>query len=371
MKKLAYVGVDYHIKTVVISVYLADEKEFHDTIRLNNETKMINKYMKKLSKKFDIRICYEASSSGYAFQRKMQALGYHCDVIAPSLIPRKPGDKRKNDIRDAKKLSKNYANDMLTIVHPPTEQEEAVRSLIRCRLALKNSEKRAKQQINSLLLAQGLRWNKSNWTNQHRQWLTKIEMSHNSSQMALQEYLALLDYLTSRLQHLDHQIEQIANSKLYAESVKKLKALKGIGALTAMVLITEITDFRRFPNPRALMAFLGLVPGENSSDDTGKDKNIPITKTGNHRCRTALIESVQHYVKKPYLSTAMKLQLSQVDAHSAVIAKKCMHRLHKRYWALVMKGKIRQKALTATAREFVGFIWALMQPSPAASIQAQ
>ena len=138
----------------------------------------------------------------------------------------------------------------------------------------------------------------------------------------------------------------------------------GIGTLTAMVLISEITDFRRFPNPGALMAFLGLIPGEDSSADTRK--NVGITKAGNRRCRTALIESVQHYVKRPYISAKMKKDLSQVDAQSVVIAKKCMHRLHKRYWTLTMKGKIRPVAITAIAREFVGFIWAMMmQPEPA------
>ena len=127
-----------------------------------------------------------------------------------------------------------------------------------------------------------------------------------------------------------------------------------------MLLITEITDFRRFPNPRALMAFLGLIPSENSSGD--KQRGGPITKTGNARCRTQLIECVQHYVKKPQISHQMKTDLAQVNPHSATIAVKCLKRLHKRYWALIMKGKLKPIALTAIAREFVGFIWAMMQP---------
>jgi len=133
-----------------------------------------------------------------------------------------------------------------------------------------------------------------------------------------------------------------------------------------MILITEITDFRRFPNPRSLMAFLGLIPGEESSD--GTSKNVGLTKAGNQRCRKALIESVRHYIKKPYLSAAMRQKLSQADVHTVVIAKKCLQRLHKRYWALVMRGKIANKAIAAIAREFVGFIWAVMQPVPVASV---
>jgi transposase len=165
--------------------------------------------------------------------------------------------------------------------------------------------------------------------------------------------------LQSRVKYLEEQIEQIANSEIYGSAVKKLRAFKGIGTLSAMLLITEITDFRRFPNPTALMAFLGLIPSENSSGD--KHRGGPITKTGNPRCRTQLIECVQHYVKKPEVSNQMSSDLAQVDPHSAAIAVKCLKRLNKRYWALTMKGKIRPVALTAIAREFVGFIWAMMQ----------
>jgi transposase len=178
--------------------------------------------------------------------------------------------------------------------------------------------------------------------------------------MVLDEHLAHLDYLQTRIKYLEQQIEQVADSEIYAPVVKKLRAFKGIGTLSAMLFIAEITDFRRFPNPRALMAFLGLIPSENSSGN--KQRGGPITKTGNPRCRTQLIECVQHYVRKPKISYLMKADLAQVDPHSAGIAVKCLERLHKRYWALTMKGKIRPVALTAIAREFVGFIWAMMQP---------
>ena len=364
MKKIAYVGIDYHLKTLTCAVLIEGEKELFDTIRFINTDKNIKKYMKKLSDTYEIRACYEASCNGYSFQRKMQSWGYHCDVIAPSLIPKKPGDRRKNDFRDARALVQHYAHGILTIVHPPTEQEESVRGFIRCRIAMKKNEKSVKQQINSLLLAQGLHWGKSKWTAQHRIWLKKIELQHENSQRVLDEYFGLLEYLSSRIQYLDQKIEDIANSEIYAPSVKKLKAFKGISTLTAMLLIAEITDFRRFPNPRALMAYLGLIPSEDTSDD--KQKGGAITKAGNNRCRTQLVESVIHYIKKPIISAKMKRDLKDVDAHSANIAIKCMKRLHKRYWSLVMKGKNSNKAKTAIAREFVGFIWAMMQPEPAA-----
>jgi transposase len=360
MKKIAYVGIDYHINVLSIAVIVKGQKELYETIRLKNDNKIIARYMKKLSKKFQIKACYEASSSGYSFQRKMTSWGFHCDVIAPSLIPKKPGNRRKNDFRDAKDLAKNYANDMLTFVRLPSEKEEALRSLIRCRLTFKESAKRVKHQINSLLLSQDFRWPKSKWTQQHRCWISQIKMPHVYLQHALDEYFNHLQYLESRLEYLEDQIEEIAASPIYASSVKKLRSFKGISTLTAMVLIAEITDFRRFANPRALMAFLGLIPSEHSSGD--KQQGGSITKTGNSRCRKLLVESVQHYYKRPYISHRMRKELAQVDPQSAHIAVNCLKRLHKRFWALTMKGKQRPVVITAIARELVGFIWAMMQP---------
>jgi transposase len=360
MKKIAYIGIDYHQNTLTIAVRVQDKNEIRETVRIRNKDKIIRMYLKKLSEKFTIRACYEASCSGYYFQRKMKSWGYHCEVIAPSSLPKKRGDRRKNDFRDARDLAHNYANGTLSIVHLPTEEEESVRSLVRCRMAFKETEKRAKHQINSLLLPQGLRWPRSKWTFQHRKWLWELKMPNEYLQQVLDEHLSHLDYIQTRIKYLDQQITQIAESDLYAPAVKKLRAFKGIATLSAMLFITEITDFRRFPNPRALMAFLGLIPSENSSGD--KQRGGPITKTGNPRCRTQLIECIQHYVKKPQISYLMKADLAQVDPQSAAIAVKCLNRLHKRYWALTMKGKIRPVALTAIAREFVGFIWAMMQP---------
>jgi len=360
MKTIAYLGIDYHLHSLTIAMMEEGKHKIKDVIRIKNDDKVILKYMKKLVKNYEIRSCYEASSSGYYFQRKMNEWGYHCDVIAPSLVPKKPGERRKNDFRDARDLVRNYASGLLTVVHPPSEEEESVRSLIRCRLALKETLKKAKQQINGLLLTQGIHWAGTKWTLKHKRWLLQLQLSHEASQKVLLEHIGHLEYLESRIKYLDKEIEQIAATEIYAPSVKKLRCFKGIGTLTAMLLIAEITDFRRFPNPRALMAFLGLLPSENSSGD--KQGGGPITKAGNTRCRKHLIESVQHYVKKPYISAQMKDELSRIDPQHANIAINCMKRLNKRYWALTMKGKIRPVALTAIAREFVGFIWAMMRP---------
>jgi transposase len=363
MSKIAYVGIDYHLNSLSIAVMVDGQKTPYETIRLKNDDKVIRKYMSKLAAQFQIKACYEASANGYSFQRKMAAWGYSCEVIAPALIPRKAGNHRKNDFRDALDLAQNHAHGELSIVHLPTEEEEAVRSLVRCRMAFREAARRVKQQINSLLLSQDQRWALSKWTDQHRKWLGRLHMPHGYLQQVFDEHLAHLDYLEVRIRHLDEQIGQIAISPVYAPAVKKLRAFKGIKTLTAMLLIAEITDFRRFSTPGALMAFLGLIPSEDSSGDTRKGG--PITKAGNRRCRTALIEAVQHYGKSPHISAQMKSNLSEVDASSGHIAIKCLKRLHKRFWALTLRGKLRSVAITAIAREFVGFIWAMMQPQPA------
>jgi len=366
MKRIAYIGIDYHMETVSAAVIIENEKDFFDTIRMSNNDEIILKYLKKISKKFEIKACYEASCNGYDFQRKMGKWGFNCDIIAPSLIPKKPGDKRKNDFRDAQNLTKLYANGQLTIVHPPTEEQESIRNLIRCRLNLKENEKNVKLQINSFILSQGLRWPNSKWTVKHRAWLSGLKLQESYSQQVLSEYLGHLEYLGARINNLDATIKKISESEIYEPSVKKLKAFKGLDILGAMILIAEITDFRRFPNPGALMAFLGLIPSENSSGN--KQKGGGITKTGNHRCRKQLIESVQHLMKKPIISYKMKKNLQEVDSGSANIAIKCMNRLHKRFWALMAKGKSRNKAKVAIAREFVGFIWAMMTQPESATI---
>jgi len=366
MKKIAYVGVDYHLNSLSIAVLIENDVNFHDLIRIKNQDNLILKYMKKLSKKYDIKTCYEASFSGYSFQRKMTAWGFHCDVIAPSLIPKKKGDRRKNDKRDAKDLAQTYANGMLTVVHVPTEFEESVRGLIRCRLSFKGLEKKTKNQIKSLLMSQDITCPfKNRWSKKYQSWLSNLELPEQHIKTILEEQLGLLNYTQSRIASLDDQIKDIAESRIYASSVKKLRAFKGIGTLTAMILIAEITDFRRFPNARSLMAFLGLIPSENTSGDNFR--HGPITKSGNSRVRKHIVEAVQHYPKATKVSQQMKEDLSHVDARTAQIVLNCTERLHKRYWHLALRGKTRSKALTAIAREFVGFIWAMMQPEPIAS----
>lgn len=365
MKKIAYVGIDYHLETISVAVMVEGEKDFYDEFKMRNEDRLIRRYLKKLSAGFDLRICYEASCSGFSFQRLLKSWGYNCDVIAPSSVPKQSGDRRKNDPRDARNLARHYSQGLLSVVHPQNEEQEAVRNLIRCRICMKQNEKQVKQMINSFLMSLGFSWRKTKWTEEHIIWMMNLEFPDSYSEQILDEYINHLGYLQSRIAYLDKKIESIAASQEYVERVNKLRAFRGVGTFSAMLFISEINDFKRFGHPRALMAFLGLLPSENSSGN--RQKGGAITKTGNVRCRTQLIESAQHFMKKPKITSRMKKDLEKVDARSAGIAVACMHRLHKRYWHLAMKGKPGNKAKAAVAREFCGFIWSMMQSEPAAA----
>ena len=313
--------------------------------------------MKKLSRTYELQTCYEAGSGGYEFHRRMSDWGYSCQVVAPSKIPQKPGDHVKTDFKDAENLAYQLRNGSLSFVHVPSPEEEAVRALIRCRRSLKEDSKRVKLRIFALLKTQGFHYPKSLWTKQHSAWMGELCLPPLLDDV-LTEYRTHLEYLNCRIADLDGKIENLSQTAPYAQPVQALKVLRGIGTLSAMTFIAEIVDFRRFATPKALMAYLGLTPSEYSSSTVkhyGK-----ITKAGNSACRKLLVECVQHYRKKPVPTLSLKAKWKGQPADRVQTAIRCMQRLHKRYWILE-KRKPKNVALVAIAREFVGFIWHLMQ----------
>lgn len=356
MKKIAYVGVDYHQAFLAVIVLPEGSGCPVQRVQLMNESKAIKKYMEKLSENYAIKACYEASSCGYVFYRQMLGWGYSCAVVAPSKIPRKPGDHVKTDFKDAENLAYQFRNGSLTFVHVPTEKEESVRALIRCRQSFKEDSKRIKMRINSLLQTQGYKYSGTNWTQSHGKWLNTLNLPGETGKV-LYEYQTHLEFLNARIEDLDGEIGKLAESAPYAKQVKALRVLRGIGTLSAMMLITEIVDFQRFPTAKSLMAYLGLTPSEHSS--AASKRYGGITKAGNGACRRILIECVQHYRKKPVPTAKLRGKWAGQPADQKSIAIKCMQRLHKRYWALEHR-KPKNVALVAVAREFVGFIWSLM-----------
>lgn len=320
--------------------------------------KMI-KMLSKRKKENEIKICYEAGPCGFAVKRILNKSGFSCEVIAPSLIPVQGGNRVKTDQRDAKKLARYYQAGELTMIYVPDEEQESVRNLVRSREDVKEDIRRYKQRIGHFLLRNGIKFSgKSNWTEMYKTWVKKIQLKTETDQFVLEHYMNTLEMLELQQKEQTEKIEEMAKTEEYKEKVNALCAYRGIGTLTAMIFISEIVDFRRFRSPKELMAYLGMTPSEYSSG--GKERKGSITKCGNSRVRKALVESAWHYVKKPIISKLMRDNLESVPKELRKSPLTALKRLHKRYFYLVLKGKSRQKAIVATARELSGFIWATM-----------
>ena len=356
MKTIAYAGTDVHQESITACVYVGNEQEPYIEKRMPNERKVVEKFYKRLSQEYDVRACYEASGNGYVFYRWLKELGISCEVIAPSLIPKKSGDRHKTDKRDALKLARYYRNGELTTVYIPEENEEASRSIVRLREQLSREARNAKQYLLKFLQLRGLSYKEgSNWTLKHRRYLRGLKFEQRLEQRVFDEYMLLLTYKEESLRKVDEEIYELAHGDIYRERVERLTMLKGVKETTAMGLITELVDFKRFSRPREMMAYLGLIPGERSS---GEEQTFQgITKTGNIRVRRLLIEAAWHYQHKP---SPLKRLDPRLDA-AWEIAQKAQRRLHDKYWRLVTRGKCTSKAVTAVARELAGFVWAIMK----------
>jgi transposase len=326
--------------------------------RVKNDHKALREYLGGLSRGVELRCCYEASSCGYVVYRWLREWGIECQVIAPSLMPRLPGDRQKTDGRDAYKLAIWNRGEQLTSVRVPDLVEEGVRTLVRCREAASQDVVRARHRLLKFLQGQGLIYRAGrNWTKRHWQYLRGIQFE-GSLRVVFDEYMSRLEYHLYRLQELDRKVEAIAQSQAFKSSVGVLCCLRGIGVLTAMVLLTEIIDFRRFGRAGQLMSYVGLVSSQHSSGNVVRMG--PITKTGNRRCRAALIESAWHYRHKPALGVRLKNALRNQSAEMGLISWKAQQRLYKKYWNVANR-KGNQKAVVAVARELTGFVWAIMQ----------
>lgn len=357
MKSIAYVGLDVHKDTVVAALYIDEEREPIIENSFANDLKSVRKVFKRWSDQYDLRCCYEASGCGYVVQRWLADMSIHCDVIAPSLIPVRPGDRIKTDRRDAKKLAKLYRAGELTCIHIPTQEEESARSLVRCRETMSKEIKQSKHYILKFLNLRGFIYRDGeNWTQKHWRYLRSLKFD-GADEIVWREYLCLLEYKLNRLDDLDKEIEAVAFSDAYKDVVGRLRCFKGIDTTSAMVLATEIGDWRRFESPAQLMSYLGLVPGAHNSGSSSS--RCSITKAGNSRCRRILTEAGWNYRHSPGLGEKLKTRQKGQDAEVISISWKAQHRLHKKYWKLSNRGAS-NKAVVAVARELVGFLWAAM-----------
>lgn len=358
MTKMTHVGLDVHKDSIAIAK-LKPESDVPLVWAIPNEPKAVRKaFGRMMGEAFELRCCYEAGPCGYALQRQLEAMGIDCVVVAPSLIPRKPGERIKTDRRDAVKLARLDRARELTPIHVPTPEGEAVRDLVRAREDNRRDIAAARNRLTNFLLRHGRIYREStHWTQKHRTWLVAQTFEHSGERLAFEHYLAAVDHLESCRDHLDKEIAEVASKPPYADLVQRLSCLRGIATLSAMVLATEIQDFRRFSHPRELMAYVGLVPSEHSSGRT--DRRGGITKTGNSNARRILIEAAWHYRRPPVMKNRILHALKNEPPARLALARKAQARLHKRYLRLVGRGKSRQAAVVALARELCGFVWSL------------
>jgi len=355
-----YVGLDVHKDS--ISIAIADEGRGGDVRvygKIANNYDQINKAMRKLiSQNSKLRCVYEAGPCGYTLYRHLQSKKIDCIVAAPALIPRKSGDRVKNDRRDAIKLAALHRAGELTAVYVPEPQDEALRDLVRTRSDFQRALRTVKQQINSFLLRHAIDYaGKTKWSKAHLKWLKDIKMPHPAQQVALTEYLDAMENTEARANRISQQIENFYQTWRLGPVVDALKCLRGISLISAVTVLAELGDLSRFDNPVQLMAYLGLVPSEHSSGNTIKKGGI--TKAGNTHVRKTLIESAQAYRLPARKSKTIRKRQEAMAEDIVAISWRAQLRLCHRYRKLIAKGKKHNVAITAIARELVGFIWAI------------
>lgn len=361
-QSITWVGIDAHKKSLQFAVKCGEKwQEFE----IANELKAIKRVARKLVKQApgEIRCCYEAGPTGYSLKRELEAAAPElvCEVIAPSLIPVKSGERVKTDRRDARKLAQYLEAGLLTEVHPPSEEDEALRDLTRCRGAMKADLVRARHRLSKLLLRHGVRYTagKKAWTGMYHKWLKTVRFEMRADQFVFDQYLLAIEQLQERIEHIEAELTRISQEDAYREPVGWLRCFKGVNTIAAITLLAEIHDFRRFESPRQLMSYLGLTPSERSSGESRKQG--PITKTGNTHARRMLVEICWHYRHRISVGKGLRERREGQPPWAIAIADKAQLRLSSRYQRLVNQGKPTQKAAIAIARELVGFIWAVMR----------
>lgn len=361
-KTKVYIGMDVHKDSVMIAVLPEGVRKPTLVRRLSHELRKLRRLLDRLAREHEVRACYEASGAGYVLEREIRSWGYACEIVAPSLIPRRPGERRKHDRKDAEELARLYRAGELVTIRVPTEREERVRDLVRCRETLQRECLRSRHYILKFLARRGLVYREGqNWTGKHFAWLREIQRDgvlEAEDRVAFGEYLALLDYKLGRREELDRQIEALALEPTYKEAAGRLCCLKGISTHAAMVLLTEVGDFRRFERPGQFMAYVGLVPSEHSSGEARRQGSI--TKAGNSRVRHVLVQAAWTYRFPPRRGGVLKRRQEGQPPDAVAHSWKAQHRLHKVFQRLAGR-KTSQIAAVAVARELAGFVWALMQ----------
>lgn len=364
-----FVGMDVHRKDIAVAMLVADGGGPIEW-RVANEPTAVRRLAKKLQREDGeaIRCVYEAGPCGYALQRQLQALEIACDVVAPSMIPIRPGERIKTDRRDARKLAELARAGLLTVVRPPSEDEEAVRDLCRGRDDARLDLMRARHRLGKFLLRRGRVFGtgaQRAWSQAHRWWLGQQRCDRSAERVMFEDYLLAVEQTEARRRSLELHLDDLARQPRYAAAVAGLRCFRGIDTITAITVIAELHDFRRFRSPSQLMAYLGLVPSEYSSGP--RQQRGGITRTGNRHVRRLLIEAAWHYRHKPRVGAALSQRRHGQPASLIALADRAQLRLCRRYRRMEHRGKHPTKIVVAVARELVGYLWAALTPTAVAA----
>lgn len=359
MSKVRFVGLDVHAETIAAAVA---DGEVRSLGVIPNRPESIRKLMKKLGAVGELRVCYEAGPTGYVVYWQLTSLGVRCEVVAPSLVPVKPGDRVKTDRRDALKLARSYRAGDLTAVWVPDAAHEALRDLGRAREAAKKDQLRARHRLGKFLLRHGRRppIAMKAWTQAHLTWVkSAVHFAQPAQEATLLDYLHEVDHVAERIVRLEHAIDQAVKTApiRMRAVVEALQALRGIALVTAVTIAAEVGELSRFATPRQLMGYSGAVASEDSSGP--RMRRGGITKAGNAHLRRVVIEAAWAYRHRPAVGAALRKRQALADPEVKAMAWKAQHRLHGRYRALTARGKCQQQVVTAIGRELLGFIWAI------------
>jgi transposase len=362
MSKVRFVGLDVHADTIAVAVAEpGGEVRVHGVIP--NRLESVRKLIGKLGPAKEIRACYEAGPTGYVLYWQLTQLGVGCEVIAPSLVPTKAGDRVKTDRRDAEKLARCYRAGELTAVWVPDAAQEALRDLVRAREAAKKDQLKARHRLGKFLLRHGKRpEGMKAWTKQHLEWIgTHVKFDQPALEATLQDYLDEVKHVAERIVKLEKAIDEAVRQAppQIRAVVEALQALRGVAQTTAATIVSELGSLSRFESPRQLMGYSGLVAREHSSGN--RIQRGTITKTGNAHLRRVLVEAAWAYQHRPNVTGFLLRRQKSLALSDEVkqIAWKAQHRLNKRYKAMSARGKNKNQIVTALGRELLGFIWAI------------
>jgi transposase len=361
MKRIKFVGLDVHAETIAVAVAEQDG-EVRSLGAIPNRGESIRKLIKRLGSVEELRFCYEAGPTGYVVYWQLTALGARCEVIAPTLVPVKSGERVKTDRRDALKLARNYRAGELTPVWVPDAAHEGLRDLVRAREAAKKDQLRARHRLGKFLLRHGKRPPEGvkPWTVNYLLWVRRqVHFEQMTQEATLLDYLNEVDHAAARIGRLDGAIEdavKLAPPRMRTV-IEALQALRGIAQVSAVTIVAELGEVSRFTQARQLMGYSGMVASEHSSGD--RIRRGGITKTGNAHLRRVVIEAAWAYRHRPAVGWSLRKRQEAVSEEVKEIAWKAQHRLYGRYCKLAARGKKTQTIVTAMARELLGFIWAI------------